>query len=160
MATILGDLTYNNDEFKGFINSYYSEKNMKDSVAKLKAAKDDIDIRTMEYGEYQPILMPLDKWPKETGKTWRKNVANARYSLKKQKSAEGTKWDTLNNAIRRCFNAEPPIPMEIDVEARQYDDPAKAEHDIRLEWIPDGGVPTLLKFTMICPHGSTFIPPR
>lgn len=153
-----GNVTYNNDEFKGFINKHYAPDKIIDSVATLKGS-DQIDIRTMEYGEYQPILEPLDNWPSKKGKAWRKAVAYARYSLKRQKSAEGTKWDTLNYAIRRCFNSEPPIPFKIDVEQKQYDDLDKDEHDIRLEWIPDGGAPTFLIFTMICPYDSKLVPP-
>ncbi len=60
-ARILGGAFYNNPEFKALMNSlYYPLENMKNSVAKLKASG-QIDIETMEYGQYQPILAPRDK---------------------------------------------------------------------------------------------------
>lgn len=159
MTVTFGNEVYNNSDFKNYINwHYYPLPNMRDSVKILKASP-DIDIQTMEYGEYQPILAPLHKWPDNRGKVWYKSVSLARHSLKMQASDIGTKWDKLNDAVRKCFNSEPPIPMVIDVRQKEEGKPGAADHDIELIWEyaqddPDHlKDPVLLRFTMVCPFG-------
>jgi hypothetical protein len=59
----MGTKTYNGRQFRDLMNSnYYPLANMKKSVAKLKAS-DDIDLPTLEYGQYHLILTPASKWP-------------------------------------------------------------------------------------------------
>ena len=80
-ARILGGAFYNNPEFKALMNGlYYPLENMKSSVAKLKASG-QIDIETMEYGQYQPILAPRDRWPHGGGNAWLREMGRARVEL-------------------------------------------------------------------------------
>lgn len=172
-VNMFGNKVYNNLEFKQHINSfYYPLGNMETSVARLKAATAEgiIDIKTMEYGDYQPILSPPYEWPKGVGKVWKAAVGLAKASLDGQPSNEAlspdepnnkpaTKGARLNDAIRKCFNSSPPIPMLIDVKERPMGDPDANKHGIDLYWeykdennknVP----PVLLIFTMICPYKS------
>jgi len=60
---IAGGKPYNNQQFKDQMNRhYYPLSAMQSSVEVLKASN-QIDITTMEFGDYQSILSPLDKWP-------------------------------------------------------------------------------------------------
>ena len=69
--TILGGAFYNNPQFKALMNNnYYPLDAMKRSVAKLKAASDQIHLETLEYGQYQSILTPKDTWPAGGGAAW------------------------------------------------------------------------------------------
>jgi hypothetical protein len=67
-----------------------------------------------------------------------------------------TRCALLDASLRKCFNSEPPIPMIIDVTQKQEGAPNPDQHDIKLVWEygKDGNdqVPTLLRFTMICPY--------
>jgi hypothetical protein len=165
-AAILGARIYNDPAYKSHINQfYYPLAAMKNSVATLKAASDLIDMATMEFGQYQPVLSPLNTWPKGKGQYWRREVGRARMDLTAQSNTIAlsldepgviplTKCALLDACVRKCFNSEPdPIPMLIDVEEQQKDSPDANTHDIRCVWeYADGGkVPTLLRLTMICP---------
>lgn len=168
-----GMRTYKDPEFRHHINSfYYPLWNMEQSVHRLKQATKAglIDIETMEYGEYQPILSPLHEWPNDKGSVWKKAVGFAKTSLDAQINTEplspddprvfATKGLRLNAAIQKCFNSHPPIPMLIDVDEKDIDDPHKDQHDIDFYWVDadKNTPPRLLLFTMICPYGSIIIP--
>src|SRR5882757_3872667 len=77
---------YNNQNFKDLMNAnYYPLDNMIKSVAILKTS-DHVDIQTMEFGQYQPILSPRDQWPNGIGKLWQKEMGRARMDLSAQAS--------------------------------------------------------------------------
>lgn len=157
---------YNDEQFKELMNSnYYPLDNMKRSVAKLKAS-DQIDIHTMEYGQYQPILTPTETWPSGVGKAWYRSVGQARIQLSAKPNTKplsndehvvvpSTKCALLDASVRKCFNSEPPIPILIDVMEQKEDAPDADLHDIRLVWEYGDGdrkAPTLLRLTMVCPY--------
>jgi hypothetical protein len=157
---------YDDQNYKDLMNgNYYPLENMKRSVARLRASK-QIDIETMEYGQYQPILSPLETWPNGSGKVWFKALGRARLQLAAQPNTTplsndqrvvvpATKCALLDASIRKCFNSEPPIPMKIDVAQRQKDDANSDQHEIRLVWEYGNGedhAPTLLNLTMVCPY--------
>lgn len=159
---------YNNQQFKDLMNSnYYPLDNMRKSVAILKAS-DQIDIETMEFGQYQQILSPKTTWPNGIGSYWLKEMGRARIQLSVQPNStplssdeQGvvplTKCALLDASVRKCFNSEPPIPMKVDVTEHQQSDPNPDQHEIRLEWEYDNGqdkAPTLLNLTMVCPYKS------
>ena len=160
-ARILGGAFYNNPEFKALMNSlYYPLENMKSSVAKLKASG-QIDIETMEYGQYQPILAPRDRWPHGGGNAWLREMGRSRVELSAQPNdvaLDGvvplTKCGLLDASLRKCFNSDPPICIKIDVMEHKQEDPKSDTHAVQLAWEYGNGqdkAPTLFKFTMICP---------
>ncbi|WP_063200503.1 hypothetical protein [Bradyrhizobium sp. AT1] len=157
---------YDDQNYKNLMNAnYYPLENMKKSVARLKASK-QIDIETMEYGQYQPILSPLDTWPNGSGKVWFRALGHARLQLTAQPNTTPlsndervvvppTKCALLDASIRKCFNSEPPIPMKADIRQHQQDDANSDQHEIRLVWEYGNGedkAPTLLNLTMVCPY--------
>jgi hypothetical protein len=161
----MGGRVYNNQQFKDYINAnYYPLQNMIKSVAILKSS-DAIDIETLEYGQYQPILSPRDKWPSGSGKLWQREMGKARLDLATQPNSTSlskdepgivplTKCALLDASVRKCFNSEPPIPMQIDVKEQDKSAPNADRHDILLTWKYDNGdnqPPTLLLLTMVCP---------
>jgi len=74
---IFGGKIYNDPAYKNHINKfYYPLDNMKQSVAVLKASS-LIDIATMEFGQYQPILSPLNTWPEKKGQFWLREMGQA-----------------------------------------------------------------------------------
>lgn len=161
----MGGRVYNNQQFKDLMNAnYYPLDNMIKSVAILKAS-DHIDIETMEFGQYQPILTPRDQWPNGIGKLWQKEMGRSRMDLSAQpntsplsKDESGvvplTRCAILDASIRKCFNSEPPIPMKIDVTEQDKTAQNPNRHDIRLVWEHANGdhkPPTLLHLTMVCP---------
>jgi hypothetical protein len=162
----LGGAVLNNQPFKDYMNSlYYPLANMQRSVDALKASK-QINLTTMEWGEYQQILAPLDRWPAPAGQHWirLKNAARADLSVqantaslsKDEPVVPPTKCALLDAAVRKCFNSTPPIPMFIEIMDKPVDAQNANLHDITLTWVyGKDGIPTLLEFTMHCP----FIPP-
>ena len=163
---IFGGKIYNDPAYKNHINKfYYPVDAMRNSVATLKASG-QIDIATMEFGQYQPILSPLSTWPNGKGQFWWREMGQARIDLTAQANAVPlskdepgvipmTKCALLDACVRKCFNAEPdPIPMLIDVEEQQKDSPHANTHDIKPVWEYANGsnVPTLLRLTMVCPY--------
>ncbi len=62
------------------------------SVAILKSS-DAIDIETLEYGRYQPILSPRDKWPSGSGKLWQREMGKARLDLATQPNSTSLSKD-------------------------------------------------------------------
>jgi hypothetical protein len=119
----------------------------------------------MEYGQYQPILVPFDQWPVGAAEKWRRVVGTMRLQLMEQENAEPvspdesgnvprTRCGLLDAAIRKCFNSTPVIPFIVDVAEQKQDSPFKTTHLIRLEWDPpQGNPPTSLLLTIICPYG-------
>ena len=161
----MGGRVYNNQQFKDYINAnYYPLQNMIKSVAILKSSE-LIDIETLEYGQYQPILSPRDKWPSGSGKLWQREMGKARLDLATQPNSAAlskdqpgvvplTKCALLDASVRKCFNSEPPIPMQIDVKEQDKYAPNADRHDILLTWEHKNGddqPPTLLLLTMVCP---------
>jgi hypothetical protein len=159
---------YDNEQFKRLMNqNYYPLENMKRSVEILKAS-DQIDIRTMEWGQYQSILSPRDKWPNGSGKAWLRAAGEARIQLAAQPNTAALSRDErvvvppnkcalLDASIRKCFNSEPPIPIWMDTTQHQADDACPDQHEISLIWEYANGedkAPTLLRLTMICPNLS------
>jgi hypothetical protein len=142
---------------------YYPQSNMQNSADALRAQK--IDLTTMKWGDYQELLFPLAKWPSDTGLKWYQLRDAARKQLSGQNNASPlspdepdnfpkTKCDRLDAAIRKCFNSQPAIPIQIDVLDKQKGSPDEGLHDIILDWEYANGKdapPTLLKFTMLCP---------
>ncbi len=164
-VSIFGGAIFNNQDFKDHMNSHYFPlANMQASVAKLKAA-DTIDIQTMQFGQYQPVLSPLDFWPGGRGKFWLREMGKARIDLSAQPNTRPlsndepdviplTKCCLLDACVRKCFNSDPPIPMKVDITEKRSDDPDSGVHDIRLVWEYGNGTdkaPTLLNLTMVCP---------
>jgi hypothetical protein len=165
-TVIFGGRVYNNQQFKDHMNSYYYPlSNMQRSVEKLKGSG-QIDLKTMQWGQYQPILSPLDQWPGNTGMQWIKSKDEAREGLSTQANTRAlspdepgvvpeTKCDLLDAAVRKCFNSTPPIPMIIDVMEQAKDSASADQHDIHLDWeYGKDRIPTLLRLTMVCPFGS------
>jgi hypothetical protein len=164
LQMMMGGRVYETANFKQTMDSnYYPLDNMKQSVAKLKNS-DSIDIETMEFGQYQPLLAPADintKGPK----FWLKNVGFARVQLTAQANTKPlskdepnviplTKCALMDASVRKCFNSDPPICMQVNVTQKAKDSPDPDLHDILLEWEYGTGsdVPTLLNLTMVCPY--------
>jgi hypothetical protein len=143
-------------------SKYYPLDNMKNSVEFL-TNRDDIDIATMEFGQYQPLLAPEAVQANKSPKFWWQELGGARMSLtaqpnKDQVSADDpyvplTKCARLDACVRKCFNSDPPICMLVNVTQKGKDDPDPTWHDILLVWdyAPGSNVPTLLNLTMVCP---------
>ena len=163
----MGGRTYSRKSFRHLMNSnYYPLANMKKSVAKLRAS-DDIDLPTLEYGQYHLILTPASKWPEGSAKYWHKEKGRARVDLSTQPNTVPlsrdepgviplTRCDLLDACVRKCFNSEPPIPMKTNIITHEASDALAHRHEIRLEWEYKkcSDKPTLRHLTMLCPHRS------
>ena len=158
---IFGGKTYNNPGFKAEMNKHYATvDDMRRSLAKLRAS-DQIDVPTLQFGQYQPILAA-----RAVGPTWMREMGFARVQLSAQanttalsKDESGvvplTKCDLLDACVRKCFNSEPPIPMVIDVTEKKANSKDASLHDIELVWdYGADGKPTRLHLTMVCPYRS------
>lgn len=160
---------YDNQAFKDRMNAnYLDEAAMAQSVKKLQASP-LIDIETMEFGQYQPILSDSTLWPNDGGKRWWKEVGHARMQLTVQpndtplsKDEAGviplTRCALLDACVRKCFNSTPLIPMTIDVRQKKMIDIKPDQHDILLVWEYGNGdknPPTRLNLTMVCPYRAT-----
>ena len=162
LQMMMGAKVYETSSFKQAMDShYYPLESMKNSVDILTNSQ-DIDIATMEFGQYQPILAPQQISPNGP-KTWLQNVGRARIQLNAQANDQQvskddptvplTKCARLDACVRKCFNSTPPICMQVNVTQKAKDAPDPTLHDIILEWeYGNGGdVPTLLNLTMVCP---------
>lgn len=142
---------YDNDAFKGLMNKNYEDETaMRASILKLAAAS--VDMKTMKFGDYQPVLSDSNLWPMDGGKYWQQEIAAARNSL-------GFECEFLDACVRKCFNSEPPIPMKIDVRQKDKTEKDPSEHSIELQWeyVADekGRLkPSRLLLTMVCPYGK------
>ena len=159
---MMGGKVYETSSFKQAMDSnYYPLTSMQKSVDILKNSP-NIDIATMEFGQYQPILAPTpinQKGPK----FWLQNMGRARIQLNAQANTDPvslddptvplTKCARLDACVRKCFNSDPPICMQVNVTQKSKDDPDPMLHDILLVWNYDPGskLPTLLNLTMVCP---------
>ncbi|WP_249127511.1 hypothetical protein [Bradyrhizobium lablabi] len=164
LQMMMAGRVYESGEFKTAMDSnYYPLDNMKKSVAILTSSQ-NIDIATMEFGQYQPILSPAQINPNGP-KEWLKHVGSARVSLTAQANTKPlskdepgvvplTKCALMDASVRKCFNSSPPICMQVNVTQRAKDDPDADKHDILLDWEYAAGsnVPTLLNLTMVCPY--------
>jgi hypothetical protein len=164
LQMMMGARVYETDKFKQAMDSrYYPLDSMKQSVATLKNSQ-NIDIETMEFGQYQPILAPSEINPSGP-KAWLKNVGFARLQLTAQSNTTPlskdqpdviplTKCALLDACIRKCFNSDPAICMQVNVTQKAKDAANPDQHDILLEWEYGTGsnVPTLLNLTMVCPY--------
>lgn len=144
---------------------YGSVKAMEENVALLDAAFLKIDRYTMEYGQYQPVLVPFDKWPDGAATVWVKTVGMMRLNLLDQLNNEPLSPDEATNrpktrcalldaAIRKCFNSPTPIPFLVSVDQQAQGSPDEKVHTIRLDWDYAKGraeAPTFLTLTIICP---------
>ena len=139
---MFGAKTYNDQDFKNLMNShYYPLENMTESVALLKASN-RVDIATMEYGQYQPILSSLESWPKGKGRYWLKEMGNARIQLNAQPNTTPLSNDEPNVIpLTRCALSTPAFASAstraADLhEGRYYrtkeDAPNCNNHEIRL----------------------------
>jgi len=150
-------------KFEDHINYHYSPEHIKESVEKLDTST-EIDLKSLEYGQYQPILSNLSAWPGQSGQFWKAMVSRARLSLTNQGNNDAlsndepnvkplTRCALLDAAVRKCFNSNPPIPMKIHVEEKDKASADADKHDIKLIWeYGKDGIPTLLKLTMVCPY--------
>jgi hypothetical protein len=164
LQMMMGGRVYETAKFKQAMDSrYYPLDSMKQSVAILKDSQ-NIDIETMEFGQYQLILAPQEVSPNGP-KGWLKNVGFARLQLAAQPNTTPlskdqpdviplTKCALLDASIRKCFNSDPAICMQVNVTQKAKDSPNPDQHDILLEWEYGTGsnVPTLLNLTMVCPY--------
>jgi hypothetical protein len=161
----MGMRVYTGRPFKDLMNAnYFPLENMKKSVKKLKASE-NIHLPTLEYGQYHLILVPKSKWPQGSAKHWHKEKGRARVDLAAQPNTAPlskdepdvvplTRCALLDACVRKCFNAEPPIPMKTNIITHEATDRNADRHEIRLEWEYDGDskTPKLLNLTMVCPH--------
>lgn len=163
MAAAIVGVEFGRPAFKCFWEKYVgSEQSMRDSIEKLRKSP-NIHLPTLEYGQYQPALVPLADWAHLDSALWAKNVGNARLSLTQQENDDPlskdephvvplTRCALLDAAIRKCFNSEPPIPINSSVSHQAKDSPNAKVHSIELEWTYEAnGKPIKLKYTMICP---------
>jgi hypothetical protein len=151
---------YADPAFLDAMNFNYTTGQMPESVKKLKE-HGQLQLATMKWGDYQPILTPSHKWPGKTYQLWQESMQAARDSLAKQTNklplspgdaaVPATKCDLADAAVRKCFNSEPPIQIIIDVLVKQASDPDPDLHDVKIEWATINKEATL-KFTMICPY--------
>jgi len=162
-------LIYDNPAFKKLMNANYADvAAMRNSIAKLKASPSQIDIETMEFGQYQPILSDSSKWPNGGGMAWVREVGRARMQFIEQPNDLAlsndqsdfvplTKCGLLDACVRKCFNSEPPIPMTIDVQQKAMSAADAGQHAILLVWDYGNGKdkpPTRLNLTMFCPFSA------
>jgi hypothetical protein len=163
---IAGLSVYMTRAFKDFWGDHYSTvPKMRKSVATLKASP-KIDLPTLQYGQYQPVLAPLDQWEKFGSKYWAKEVGRARLHLTEQSNSQPlsrdephvvplTRCALLDAALRKCFNSEPPIPIDVLVKQQPKDAPTARTHTLELRWTYANGddkPPTCLHYSMICPY--------
>src|SRR4051812_30839928 len=164
LQMMMGGRVYTTEAHKRAMDSnYYPLENMKRSVETLKNAP-NIDIATMEYGQYQLILAPAQIAPKGV-KYWLKDMGFARIQLNAVPNTQPlsrdqpdviplTRLALLDTCMRKCFNSDPPICMQTNVIQKAKDSPDPGMHDVMLEWEYEkgGDVPTLLNFTMVCAY--------
>lgn len=158
---------YQTAPFKNFWTPYCGTVDaMRRSIATLNAAQ-NIHLPALEYGQYQPILVPLANWAHFGSQHWAREVGNARLDLTQQANTHPlsndepanvplTRCALLDAALRKCFNSEPPIPIDNNVRQKRRDEADPDTHAIEVRWdYGSDGKPTMLHYTMICPHRSS-----
>jgi hypothetical protein len=164
LQMMMGAKVYESQDFKQTMDSlYYPLENMQASVELLRNS-DRVDLATIQYGQYQQLLAPQAVQANQGPKFWLREMGLARMSLARQPNQDPvfkgdtgpvplTKCDRIDACVRKCFNAEPPICININVTQKAADDPDPGEHGVELEWdYNDAGEPIFLHFTMICPY--------
>ena len=148
-----------------FTNTLYSTPAAMAQSAKL--ATQGVKREDFQWGHYQQKVEPdRNNWPTATraGKPinhhdeWLQHIANVRNSLAQQGNTDHlapdethhvppTRMHLLDEAVRKAFYSDPPIPMTVAV------DKAKgAHHHVEIAWDTDAqGNPTMLRFTVHCP---------
>lgn len=168
---VMGKLTIAGGNLSGRFFSlmnarYASVESMTKNIAILDAAALQIDRHTMEYGQYQPVLVPFDQWPAGAAAAWTKTVGNMRLNLADQLNNDPLSLDEgtnrpktrcalLDAAIRKCFNSPKPIPFTVKVAQQAQNSPDAKVHSIELDWDYDDGLdkqPTFLTLTITCPY--------
>jgi len=135
---------YDNSAFKNSMNShYYPLDNMKRTVEFLKN-RDDIDIATMEFGQYQPKIAP-EAVNAKGPKAWLQDMGGSRLSLTSQPNTTPlsndepkviplTRCALLDASIRKCFNSDPPITHVGRCHAATEGFSERQPADIKLVW--------------------------
>ncbi len=165
MAVTFGHKAYRSQEHQDFWRAHTGTvAAMRKAVATLKASR-HVDLPTLEYGRYQALLVAPSKWEKLGSGAWAKEVGGARLHLIAQLNSEPlskdepnvkpiTRLALLDAAIRKCFNSEPPIPIEATASQKKSFDADRDVHTVVLNWVygdANSNRPTMLKYTMICP---------
>jgi len=159
-----GMRVYQSSKFKDFWKQYCgSVEGMRRAVAILRDSP-GVYLPALEYGQYQPVLVPLENWVEFGSQHWAKEVGNARLQLTTQPNTQPlsndepaniplTRCALLDAAIRKCFNADPPIPIDNTIRQKRKDESDPQVHAIEVKWTyaADGKTPTVLHYTMICP---------
>jgi hypothetical protein len=163
LQMMMGAKVYEADDFIQTMDSkYYPLESMVKSVEFLKS-REDIDIETMNFGQYQPLLAPDAVKAGKSPKFWWQEVGRARMSLARQPNTDPvyagdtgaaplTRCDLLDACVRKCFNSDPPICMNVNVTQKSQDDPNPDQHAIELVWESKDGALSMLILTMVCPY--------
>lgn len=160
---VLGGAVSKDPIFHGDMNAHYATvDDMKASVVSLKQA--GLDVATMEFGQYQPVLEPNAIGKLGAG-WWQREVTKARTQLSAQanttplsrdepKVIPPTKCALLDACVQKCFKSNEPIPMTIKVNMKKQTDADLNQHDIVLDWVYEvsSDVPKRLYLTMVCPY--------
>jgi hypothetical protein len=168
MLITAGMAVYQSAPFKNFWSPFCGTVDaMRRSIETLKASH-DIHLPALEYGQYQPILVPRANWVDFGSQHWAREVGNARLNLTMQPNTQAlsndepanvplTRCALLDAALRKCFNSEPPIPIDNNVRQKRKDEANPDTHAIEVSWdyAADGKTPTMLHYTMICPYKSS-----
>lgn len=132
-----------------------------------KAATHGVKREDFHWGHYQQRVQPdRDKWPNATRRgrpinhhdEWLQHITTVRNALAQQANTHPvapdeqhhvpqTRMHLLDEAVRKAFYSDPPIPMTVSV------DKAKgAHHHVEIDWDTDAqGNPVMLRFTVHCP---------
>ena len=168
MLITAGVSVYQGAPFKNFWTQFFGSVDaMRRSIATLNASP-DIHLPALQYGQYQPILVPLQNWVDFGSEHWAKEMGTARLHLTEQANTQPlsndepsnvplTRCALLDAAIRKCFNSEPPIPIDNNVRQKKKDEAGADTHGIEVSWdyAADGKTPTRLRYTMVCPYRSS-----
>jgi len=167
MLITAGVSVYQGVPFKNFWTQFCGSVDaMRRSIETLNASP-DIHLPALEYGQYQPILVPLQNWVDFGSQHWAKEMGTARLHLTQQANTQPlsndepanvplTRCALLDAALRKCFNSEPPIPIDNNVRQKKKDEADADTHGIEVSWdyAADGKTPTMLHYTMVCPYRS------
>ena len=109
---------YQGAPFKSFWTQFCGNVDaMRRSIDTLNASP-DIHLPTMEYGQYQPILVPLQNWVDLGSQQWARETGNARLHLTQQANTQPLSNDEpANIPLTRCALLDAAIrKYEIDPE--------------------------------------------
>jgi hypothetical protein len=168
MLITAGVSVYQGAPFKNFWSQFCGSVDaMRRSIDTLKGSQ-DIFLPALEYGQYQPVLVPLQNWVDFGSQQWVKEVGKARLDLTAQPNTQAlsndepanvplTRCALIDAAVRKCFNSEPPIPIDNNVRQKKKDEANADLHAIEVSWdyAADGKTPTMLHYTMVCPYRSS-----